>query len=123
MIKLILSILGPFIYLVNYWVCEYLYPCSQCGWDIFIPMDKLCHNFWAATILIYAGLNLFKTIYQITNYFIYFSICLSFFDVWARGYNMTDYSFKWYIISLISSFIISGIIYAYAQRNIDNITK
>jgi uncharacterized membrane protein len=116
MIKLILSILGPALFIANFWVCEWLYPNPESSWDVFIPMDMLCHNFWAVTLGVYTLINLFPLIYPITNYFIYLSVCFSFFDVSARYFSMTEFNSNWYLISLILSFIIAGIAYGISGK-------
>lgn len=116
MIKLILSILGPVLFLANYWVCELVYPGSAQSWDVFIPMDKLCHNFWAVTICVYSLVSLLPTTIRITRFFILTGISFSAFDVWARLSGMCEFVPKWYILSLILSLTISGIIYGYTER-------
>lgn len=50
--KLILAILVNVLFFSNYWICELFYPGSNASWEIFIPMDKLCHNIWAIIILL-----------------------------------------------------------------------
>lgn len=51
MVKLFLSIFTNVLLLSNWYVCEYAYPGSKISWDIFIPMDKMCHNMWALIIM------------------------------------------------------------------------
>ncbi len=116
LIKLILSILGPSIFILNYWYCEWKWPHPEDGWDIFIPMDKCSHNFWAVVLFTYSLTSALKTKYPITNYFLYLGVCLSFFDVWARSSGMSDYNKIWYWISLTLSFIIAGIIYGIREK-------
>lgn len=116
MIKLILSILATCLYIANYWACELLYPGSDSDWAIFIPMDKLCHNFWAVIMLVQAGTSKLKTEYTITEYFTTLSIVLCVFDVWARSFGMTEYVAHWYFLSLTTSLIFSGIIYGISRR-------
>ncbi len=117
MIKFILSILAPILFIANYWVCEWLYPMSGSDWNDFIPMDKLCHNFWAVTILLYAVISLLRTTIHLTVFFQYVTICFSLFDVWARLTGMCDMIPFWYVLSLLLSLIISGVIYGISRRN------
>lgn len=119
MIRLVLSILIPVVFLLNYWYCEWAYPGSSEDWSIFIPMDETCHNFWAAALFLHAISNCFKITRHITYYFIYLSACLSFFDINARLFSMVNYNQRWYVMSLVLSFLLAGIFYA-AKRKSDN---
>lgn len=111
MIRLILSILGPVLFVANYWVCEWMYPGSGDDWAIFIPMDMACHNFWAAVMMCYALMNCFPSKYKAEWYFIYLGACFSFFDFSARVSSMVSFDPKWYVFSLLMSLIIAGILY------------
>ncbi len=117
MLKLILSILGPFLFIANYWICEAVYPGFDKDWNVFIPMDKLSHNFWAVILFIYALINTLKTEYPIINYFLYVAMCMSVFDIWARVSGLPNFDLIRYVLALLASFIISGIIYGTQRKH------
>lgn len=116
MIKLVLSILIPVTFLANFWVCEYLYPHPENGWEIFIPMDKLSHNFWSVIILGYASVSTMRTKYPITDFFLFWGVMCSFFDVSARIFGMSDFDHSRYLFALVAAPILAGFIYGYKQR-------
>lgn len=117
MIRLILSILGPVLFVANYWVCEWLYPHPESSWDIFIPMDMLSHNFWAFILFDYALMNCFEHKYKVEWYFIYLAACFSFFDISARVSGMVSFDPKWYVFSLLVSLILSSVFYGIKAKS------
>lgn len=86
LIKLFVSILAPIAFLTNAPLCEYLYPGFDKDWDIFIPMDMLCHDTWSFNIFLYAVASTIKTRYYIGDAFLYFGMSLCGFDVLDRNF-------------------------------------
>jgi len=101
MIKLILSILTPVLFIANYWVCEYLFPDSDKGWGIFIEMDKTNHNIYSLTILTVLVCSLLRTKYPIGNLFLLFTVNLSVIDVMCRVYKNYNFDPVGYTLALL----------------------
>lgn len=120
MIKLILSIIIPILFVSNYLVCEYLYPGFNKDWAIFIPMDKLAHNFWAVIVFLSVVASTLKTKYPITDYFLHLTAWLCFFDVLDRvAFDYNVYT----PIQILFGMVLASITYAYAQRCNNNRDK
>lgn len=111
MIKLILAILLPVLFLANYWACECLYPGADKDWAIFIPMDELCHNFWSVIMLGYAIISTIETKYKATDFFLFLAVNFSLCDIMDRMFHLYSFNPKYYIIAIISSFLFSGVAY------------
>jgi len=116
-LKLVCSILAPILFLVNYHVCKYLYPNSGKDWNEFIPMDLLCHDFWAGVLFCYAIAACIKTKYQIGDLFLYFGLMLSFFDCGDRYFwGIHKFTIMDWVFTIPVSLILSSLIYIYVHK-------
>ncbi len=85
-IKLIVSILSPAVFIANAPTCEYLYPGFNQDWGIYKIMDLFCHDIWAFNIFLYAVASTVKTRYPIGDAFLYFGMAICGFDVLDRHF-------------------------------------
>ncbi len=116
-IKLVCSILAPILFLANSFVCNYLYPNSSKTWDEFIPMDLLCHQFWAIIIFCYAVCGCIKTKYVYGDLFLYFGLLLSLFDCGDRYFwGIYDFTIMDWAFTIPASLILSSILFIYVHK-------
>lgn len=117
-LKLIASILAPVLFIANSFVCVYLYPKFKESWDIFIPMDLLCHNFWALVLLCYGIASTIKTKYIVGDLFLYFGMCLSLFDCWDRfRWGIYKFTIIDYWFTIPASALLASLIFIYVHKS------
>lgn len=117
-LKLVASIAAPTLFIANSFTCVHLYPDFKKSWDIFIPMDLLCHNFWALVLLCYGIASTIKTKYIVGDLFLYFGMFLCAFDCGDRFYwGIYTFTIIDYWCTIPVSALLASLIFIYVHKS------